>query len=110
MFGLGGFKEKLEEAKAKAEETKQRMNTVYVEGKSQSIVTVISTANSEIKDVQFSDEIREMDPEELADHVINATNKALQKAKNVYEAEMAAVAQDAMPNIPGMPGMKDLFK
>ena len=34
MFGVGAIKEKLEEAKRKAEETKVRLDTVYVEGSS----------------------------------------------------------------------------
>jgi len=33
-------------------------------------------------------------------------NKAIERATNINEAELAAVAKDGMPNIPGM----DLFK
>jgi hypothetical protein len=38
--------------------------------------------------------------------LILTMNKAIEKAGNVHEAEVAAVAKEGMPNIPGM----DLFK
>jgi len=42
----------------------------------------------------------------LEDYLILVLNKAIEKATNVNEAELAAVAKEGMPNIPGM----DLFK
>jgi hypothetical protein len=34
--------------------------------------------------------------------LINVFNKAIEKATNVNETELAAVAKEGMPNIPGM--------
>jgi len=47
------------------------------------------------------------DKEQLEDHLILAINKAIEKATQVNETELAAVAKEGMPNIPGM---DNLFK
>ncbi len=109
MLGLGGFKEKLEQAKIKAEETKSRLDSVHVEGKSGEYVRVISTANSRVVQILLNEEAKQMSADELSRHTLVATNNALEKARNINEVEMAAVARDAMPNIPGMPNMGSLF-
>jgi DNA-binding protein YbaB len=46
------------------------------------------------------------DKEMLEDYLVTVLNKAITKATNVNEAEMAAVAQSGMPSIPGM----DMFR
>ena len=63
------------------------------------------TANREIKSITIDDALLE-DKEQLEDYLILVLNKAITKATNVNEAEVAAVAKDGMPNIPGM----DMFK
>jgi len=50
--------------------------------------------------------LKELDKEQLEDYLVLVINKAIEKATNVNEAELGAVAKDGMPNIPGM----DLFK
>ncbi|MDB9984224.1 YbaB/EbfC family nucleoid-associated protein [bacterium] len=110
MLGLGGLKEKLEEAKVKAEETKLRLDSVHVEGASGEYVRVISTANSRIVQILLNDEAKTFNAEDLSRHILLATNSALEKARSINEAEMAAVAREAMPNIPGMPSLGNMFK
>lgn len=46
------------------------------------------------------------DKEQLEDYLILTLNKAIEKATNVHETEIAAVAKEGMPNIPGI----DMFK
>ncbi len=46
------------------------------------------------------------DKEMLEDYLILTLNKAIEKATNVNEAELAAVAKEGLPNIPGL----DMFK
>ena len=110
MLGLGEIKEKLEQAKVKAEETKLRLDTVYVEGASGEYVRVISTANSRIVQILLNDEAKTFSAEELSRHTLVATNNALEKARSINEAEMAAIARESMPNIPGMPSLGNMFK
>lgn len=108
---FGDLMGKLEEAKKKAEATKERLNTVYVTGSAASgKIKVQATANSEIKEIEIDDELKNGEKEELTDFLILALNDALEKARNVHEAEMSSVAKDAMPNIPGMGGLGNMFK
>lgn len=107
MFGdMMGLMGKLQEAKAKAESTKERLKTVLVdEQSSDGLLKITATANGRIKEIQVSEELLE-DKEQLEDYLILTLNKALEKAQNIHDTEMAAVAKEGMPNIPGM----DLFK
>ncbi|HZH70073.1 MAG TPA: YbaB/EbfC family nucleoid-associated protein [Flavobacteriaceae bacterium] len=106
MFGdLMGMMGKLKETKKKVEETKQRLNSVYVEEKSHDKkLTVVLSANREIKSISIDDHLLQ-DKEQLEDYLVITLNKAIEKATAVQEAELAAVAKEGMPNIPGMDGM-----
>ena len=107
MFGdMQGMMAKLKEAQAKIEETKLRLNTIMVDGDSgNGAVVVTVTANREIKNIAIDDELLE-DKEALEDYLIIALNKAIKKANDINEAEMAAAAKGGLPDIPGM----DMFK
>ena len=107
MFGdLMGMMGKLKETQKKVEKTKKRLNTVLVDEKSaDNLLQVTLTANREIKSISIDDALLE-DKEQLEDYLILTLNKAITKATEVHETEVAAVAKDGMPNIPGM----DMFK
>ncbi len=97
---------KLKEAQAKIEETKLRLNTIMVDGDSgNGAVVVTITANREVKNIAIDDELLD-DKEALEDYLIIALNKAIKKANDINEAEMAAAAKGGLPDIPGM----DMFK
>ena len=103
MFGdLGGMMSKLKDAQQKVEETKTRLNSVLVdEVAADGKLKITLTANREIKSISI-DEALLNDAEELEDYLIIALNKAIEKASNINEAELAAAAKSGMPNIPGM--------
>ena len=69
------------------------------------MLAVTLTDNRKIKNITVSDELLQ-DKEMLEDYLVNVLNKAIEKATDVNEAELAAVAKDGMPNIPGL----DMFK
>ena len=106
MFGdLQGMMSKLQEAQQKVAETKERMNTVLIDEKSNDGLLKISlTANREIKSIEINDELLE-DKEQLEDYLILTLNKAIKKATEIHDTEVAAVASKGMPKIPGV----DLF-
>ena len=108
MFGdMMGMMGKLKETQKKVEETKKRLDTVTLEEKSNDgTISVTITANREIKKIVIDDSILQ-DKEQLEDYLILTLNKAIKNATNVNETELAAVAKDGMPNIPGM---DSLFK
>ncbi|AXO79387.1 YbaB/EbfC family nucleoid-associated protein [Olleya aquimaris] len=107
MFGdLMGMMGKLKETQQKVEETKKRLNTVLVDqNSSDNLLQVTLTANREIKSITISDDLLE-DKEQLEDYLILTLNKAIAKATEINETELAAVTKEGMPNIPGM----DMFK
>lgn len=106
MFGdIMGMMGKLKETQAKVEATKKRLDTVLVDEKSSDdLLKITLTANREIKSISIDDSLLE-DKEQLEDYLILTLNKAIEKATKVNETELAAVAKDGMPNIPGMDGL-----
>jgi DNA-binding YbaB/EbfC family protein len=107
MFGdMMNMMGKLKETQQKIEATKQRLDTVLIDEKSNDgLLKVTLTANRKIKSITIDESLLE-DKEQLEDYLILVLNKAIERATNVNEAELAAVAKEGMPNIPGM----DLFK
>lgn len=101
-----GMMGKLKETQKKVEDTKKRLDTVLVdESSNDNKLKVTLTANRTIKSIEVADELLE-DKEQLEDYLILTLNKAIEKATSINEAELAAVAREGMPNIPGM----DMFK
>ena len=101
-----GMMGKLKETQQKVEETKKRLDYVLIDEKSNDgLLEVTLTANRKIKNITIADELL-ADKEMLEDYLVNVLNKAIEKATNVNETELAAVAKEGMPNIPGM----DMFK
>ncbi len=107
MFGdMMGMMGKLKEAQKKVEETKERLHTVLIdESSSDDKLKVTITANRTIKSITIDDALL-LNKAMLEDYLILTINKAITKATNINEAEIAAVAKEGMPNIPGM----DMFK
>jgi DNA-binding YbaB/EbfC family protein len=106
MFGdLMGMMGKLKETQKKVEETKLRLNTVYIDEQSNDgLLKITITANREIKSIEIEEQLLQ-EKEQLEDYLVLTLNKAITKATAVNEAELAAVAKEGMPNIPGMDGM-----
>ncbi|WP_275316627.1 YbaB/EbfC family nucleoid-associated protein [Tenacibaculum bernardetii] len=107
MFGdISGMMGKLKDAQKKVEETKKRLNTILIdEAAANESLKITVTANSEIKSISIDQSLLE-DKEELEDYLILTLNKALKRARDINEHELAIAAKDGMPNIPGM----DMFK
>ena len=101
-----GMMGKIKETQKKVEDTKVRLDTVLIDEVSidQKLKVSIS-ANRIIKNISISDELLK-DKEELEDYLIITLNKAIERATKVNETEIAAVAKEGMPNIPGL----DMFK
>lgn len=107
MFGdLMNMMGKLKETQEKVEATKKRLNSVLIDEKSNDgLLEVTLTANRKIKNITIAEDLLQ-DKEMLEDYLVNILNKAIEKATNINETELAAVAKEGMPNIPGI----DLFK
>ena len=106
MFGdLMGMMGKLKETQEKVKQTKERLHTVTLEEEStDGLIRVTITANRELKAISIDDSLF-TDKEQLEDYLLLTLNKAIAKATEINEAELAAVAKEGMPNIPGMDGL-----
>lgn len=107
MFGnIMGMMGKLKETQQKIEDTKKRLDTVLIDEQSNDgLLKVTLNANRKLKSIVIDDSLLE-DKEQLVDYLVLVMNKAIEKATNVNEAELGAVAKEGMPNIPGL----DMFK
>ncbi|MEX0362096.1 YbaB/EbfC family nucleoid-associated protein [Flagellimonas sp.] len=108
MFGdFMGMMGKLKETQEKVKQTKERLNTVLIdEESSDGLLKITITANRELKSIAIDDSLLK-DKEQLEDYLVLTLNKAIEQATKVNETELAAVAKEGMPNIPGM---DSLFK
>ncbi|WP_353778265.1 YbaB/EbfC family nucleoid-associated protein [Winogradskyella sp. 3972H.M.0a.05] len=107
MFGdMMGMMKKLKETQEKVEATKRRLDTVLIdESSSDNKLKVTVTANRTVKAISVDDELLS-DKEMLEDYLVLTLNKAIERATEINEAELGAVAKEGMPNIPGL----DMFK
>ena len=104
---LMGMMGKLRETQQKIEDTKKRLDTVLIDEQSNDgLLKVTLTANRKITSIAIDHSLLE-DKEQLEDYLILVLNKAIEKATNVNQAELDAVAKMDMPMIPGM---DNLFK
>ncbi|NAS13478.1 YbaB/EbfC family nucleoid-associated protein [Poritiphilus flavus] len=103
MFGdIMGMMGKLKETQEKVKATKERLNSVIIEEQSSDgLLKVSITANRTLKSVEIDDSLLQ-DKEQLEDYLLLTINKAIEKATSVNETELAAVAKEGMPNIPGL--------
>ncbi|QLG47132.1 YbaB/EbfC family nucleoid-associated protein [Costertonia aggregata] len=106
MFGdIMGMMGKLKETQEKVKITKERLNHVVLEEtSSDGLLKIEITANRLVKSITIDDSLLS-DKEQLEDYLILTVNKAIEKATQVNEAELSAVAKEGMPNIPGMDGL-----
>ncbi|MDC3388558.1 YbaB/EbfC family nucleoid-associated protein [Flavobacteriaceae bacterium] len=107
MFGdLMGMMGKIKETQAKVEATKKRLDGVLIDEKSSDgLLNITITANRGIKNIEINESLLE-DKEQLEDYLVLTLNKAIKKASDINDAELAAVTKEGMPDIPGM----DMFK
>lgn len=98
MFG------KLAEAQKKAEEIKNRLSTITVEGEAASgDVKVVMDGNKKVKDVIITAGLLFPEKkEELEDYLVIAFERALENAEAVSATEMKQLMGAMMPGLGGL--------
>lgn len=98
---FGDMMGKLQEMKQQTEEIKKRLDTISVDGEAENgKVRVIITANKKVTSITISEELMtDGDKEQIEDLTMIALNKALDKAENVANAEMAGAAKGFLPGM-----------
>lgn len=98
--------DKLLEAQKKAEEIKNRLDTISVNAEVEGgKISVTSTANKTLTSIHIDPEfLKEADAEELEELLLTVINKVFQQAESVSQTEMQAATRDMMGGLGGMFG------
>lgn len=92
--------EQLQSMKQKMDETKQKLDTITVEGEAGSgAVKVKVNGNRVVKNISLDPMLLDSDKEEIEDLLLTALNRALIKAEEVHELEMQHSARTMMPGL-----------
>ena len=95
---FGDLMGKLGDMKSKMAAVKERLSTISVQGESSDKnVVVTMDGNKVMKDVAIHFSLGEAEKDEVQDMIVQATNRAIEQAEKLYEAEMAASAKDFLP-------------
>ena len=96
---FGDMMGKLQEMQQQTEKIKKRLDTISVEGEAENgLIKVVATANKKITSIAIDDRLMsEGDKEQIEDLMMVAINKAIEKAENVSNAEMAGAAKGMLP-------------
>lgn len=107
MFGdMMNLMSKLKETQKKVEDTKKRLDTVLLdEFSDDNKLKVTLTANRVFKTIEIDHSLLD-NKQQLETVLITTINNAIAKASSINERELASVAKEGMPPIPGF----DLFK
>jgi DNA-binding YbaB/EbfC family protein len=99
---FGNMIGKLKEAEGLMEETKARMESIYVNAEAENgMVKVIMNANKKLKDISIDNSLMNIDEKErLEELLIVALNKAMEKADKIFATEMQGMSKGLFPSFP----------
>jgi len=100
------FKGLIEKMQSAQGDIKEKLERVLLDGQAgDGKVKVVVNGNSLVKQIYIDEEFaKNAEKEELEDLILVASNKAIEKAKEVFEAEMKSIAKDLLPG-GGIPGL-----
>ena len=99
---FGNMVSKLKEAQNLMEETKTRMESVYVDSEvDNGNVKVVINVNKKIKDISINDCLLSVSEKDKLEKLIaSAMNIAMEKADKIFEAEMQGMTKGLFPSFP----------
>lgn len=93
MFG------KLNEAKQKADEIKQKLEAISVEGTAQGI-SIVANGNKKITSINIDSELlKSENKEQIEELLLIAIERAMEQAENIAAAEMRAMMGGMLPGL-----------
>lgn len=104
MFGNNNMNDmmaKLQEMQGAVEESKNRLESIYVKGESScGKVRFVLNGNRKVKDVSIDESLLSSEnKEELEDILVTAFNRAIEDADHVNENEMKGTAMGMFPGM-----------
>ena len=102
-FDMNGMMEKLQEMQNAVEESKKRLENIYVKGESSDgRIRFVMDGNRVVKDVKVDESLLTVEnKEELEDLLAVAFNRALEDANHINENEMKSTAAGMIPGMGG---------
>lgn len=100
-FDMNGMMEKMQEMQQAVEESKKRLENIYVKGEStDGKIRFVMDGNRVVKDVKIDELLLNSESkEELEDQLAVAFNRALEDANHVNESEMKNTASGMLPGM-----------
>jgi len=104
MFNIGDLFGKIQQIQSDLAEAKKQLKDKVVDAESGAgMVKVTASCDLRIRKIIIDPEIIDKnDPELMQDLVVAAVNLAIARAEELSKEEMAKIAKDKMPNIPGL--------
>lgn len=104
MFNIGDLFGKIQQIQSDLAEAKKQLKDKVVDAESGAgMVKVTASCDLRIRKIVIDPEIIDKnDPELMQDLVVAAVNLAIARAEELSKEEMAKIAKDKMPNIPGL--------
>ncbi len=95
---------KMKELQGKMEEVKNRLETITLIGESgNGEVRVMCNGNRRVKNIHINHTLfKTADSEQIEELIVVATNRALEQADRVNEAEMQSAAMGMLGGFPGL--------
>lgn len=99
---FGNMVGRLKEAQELMEETKSKMESIYVNADAENdLVKVVLNANKKIKNISIDNSLMAIsEKERLKKLLIDALNKAMEKADSIFDAEMQGMSKGTFPSFP----------
>ena len=96
------FDKLMSQMQTQTEEAKKKLDSIFVKAEAEKgLIKVTATGNRVITNIEISDEIIG-DKEAVEDLMLVAVNRVLEKATEIQENEMGAVANNMLPDIGGL--------
>ena len=100
---IGDLFSKLQDARQRIEEAKNKLNSIIIEVESdRGNIKIKANANKTLTSIEISEEAIKMDRTELEVLLMLTINKALDEAAQRGELEMKSITKDVLPNFPGL--------
>lgn len=99
MFGMDQFA-MMQKMKEAAEESKRKLDSMLVSGEAGGgLIVVEMSGNRKLKNIQINADLQHIEKEDLEDLLVVALDKALEKANQINEQEVANSAKQFLPGI-----------
>jgi DNA-binding YbaB/EbfC family protein len=99
---FGNMVSKLKEAQDLMEETKIRMESIYINTEAENgMVKIILNANKKIKDISIDNSLMSISEKERLEELLAvALNKGMEKADKIFDEEMQGMSKGIFPGFP----------